>query len=184
LNGHDEQELRGKSAGPETRQMVEISNIARLPAVPAVYALYGGRGAGLYVAYVGLAGNLKLRIVQHLVRRDSSVVVGTAAVVLNPEHVTEARSWVANEFIDRHVLKAAELIAFDILDPALRSRGAVDAQARALYEETSFRERMGRLFIGEPAGRLTLPSLPEVYERLLRMEQRLAALEAKLSRGS
>ena len=69
-----------------------------LPKVPAVYALYGGRGRGSYVAYVGQAVKLRVRIEQHLVRRDSSVVTGVAAVSLNPDHVTEVRWWVHPEF--------------------------------------------------------------------------------------
>ncbi len=36
--------------------------------------MYGGRGRGLYVAYVGVAGRLKARIIQHLVRRDCAVM--------------------------------------------------------------------------------------------------------------
>ena len=39
-----------------------LSAISELPAVPAVYAMYGGRGRGLYVAYVGVAGKLRLRV--------------------------------------------------------------------------------------------------------------------------
>ena len=40
--------------------------VAQLPNAPAVYAMYGGRGRGLYVAYVGIADDLRGRINQHL----------------------------------------------------------------------------------------------------------------------
>jgi hypothetical protein len=42
------------------------SSIPELPNVSAMYALYGGQSKGMYVAYVGLAKQLKTRIIQHL----------------------------------------------------------------------------------------------------------------------
>lgn len=69
--------------------MRKVHSISGLPSVPAVYAMYGGRGASAYVAYVGLADVLKRRVGQHLIRRDSSIVTGVAAVSLNPDLVTE-----------------------------------------------------------------------------------------------
>ena len=50
---------------------VEVERISLLPNAPAVYAMYGGRGQGLYVAYVGVADKLRQRVEQHLERRDS-----------------------------------------------------------------------------------------------------------------
>ena len=44
-------------------------------------------GLKSYVAYVGMGGNLKQRIEQHLIKRDSSVTTGTSAVGLNTDHV-------------------------------------------------------------------------------------------------
>lgn len=116
-----------------------IVSISDLPTVPAVYAMYGGQNPRLYVAYVGVAGRLKSRIIQHLVRRDSSVTTGTSAVVLNPDYVTEVRWWEHPDFAERHVLEAAELVAFDVLDPALRSRGGIPARAKELYAAEAFR---------------------------------------------
>ena len=40
------------------------------------------------MAYVVIAGRLKQRIVQDVIRRDSSVTNGTSAVNLNPDKVT------------------------------------------------------------------------------------------------
>ncbi len=53
-----------------------IKAISDLPSVPAVYAMFGGRGRNLYAAYVGISGNLRARINQHLVLRDSSIATG------------------------------------------------------------------------------------------------------------
>jgi excinuclease UvrABC nuclease subunit len=66
-----------------------ITTTGQLPNRPAVYAMYGGYGSNLHVAYVGIAGHLKRRLEQHLIRRDSSVTTGTSVVSLNPELVTK-----------------------------------------------------------------------------------------------
>jgi hypothetical protein len=110
-----------------------MTSVSELPSVPAVYALYGGAGRGLYVTYVGIADRLKERITQHLVRRDSSIVTGVSTVGINPDLVTEVRWWTHPDFSDRAVLQAGELLAFDALEPALRSRGGITGEAKTLY---------------------------------------------------
>jgi hypothetical protein len=159
----------------------EIQSIAELPAVPAVYALYGGAGQGLYVAYVGIAGALRARIMQHLVNRDSSIATGTSAVGLNPDQVTEVRWWQHPEFVQRTVLEAAELVAFDVLDPALRSRGGIRGEANRLYGSDEFRAGMRSLLVGRPAGRLVLPRLVDALARIAALERRVEQLEAQLT---
>ena len=111
--------------------MREAIAISELPRVPAIYALYGGEGRR-YVAYVGLGGNLRQRIEQHLIRRDSSVVAGIQAVGLRADHVRQVDWWEDAGFSDDVRLQAAELVAFDVLEPALRSRGGIAEAARAL----------------------------------------------------
>jgi hypothetical protein len=104
-----------------------------IPNSPGIYALYSGESRR-YVAYVGIAGNLKNRIGQHLVRRDSSVTTGTGAVRLDPDHVREVAWWSSPFFDDRCRLEAAELLAFEVLNPTLRSRGVPSEQVRELGE--------------------------------------------------
>lgn len=157
--------------------MASISTISDLPNTPSVYALYGGRGRGRYIAYVGVANKLKNRIEQHLVRRDSSVATGTSAVHLNPDHVTEVSWWGHDDFSQRNVLEAAEMIAFDILDPALRSRGRSQHKAVELLNDLHFVAEMESLFNSLPAGSLYLPSLDEALDRIDKLEQRVAHLE-------
>jgi len=107
--------------------MRDFSAISGLPNTPAVYALYsGGRGVGRYGAYVGIAGKLKQRITQHLIRRDSSVTTGTSAASLNPDYLTELALWDHTKFHEKVALKTAEMVAFEILNPALRSRTGAD----------------------------------------------------------
>jgi hypothetical protein len=153
------------------------SSIGQLPNDPAVYAMYGG-GERPYVAYVGLAGNLRGRIEQHLVRRDSSVTTGTAAVGLNPDHIRAVVWWQHHAFSDRVELAAAELVAFDVLEPALRSRGGIPTEALARSGDEAFRAEMTALFSSEPTGRLMLPSFASLAERVEQLERRLDRIES------
>lgn len=161
--------------------MIRLTSIADLPNVPAVYAMYGGQGRSMYAAYVGVAGNLKNRVIRHLVRRDSSVATGTSAAGLNPDFVTEVRYWEHPDFAERHVLEAAELVAFEVLNPALRSRGAVQEQARSLYEDIAFIEHMKPFFQGEPIGCLVIPTLQDALDTITDLERRIAKIEARLA---
>lgn len=157
-----------------------MTSIADLPSRPAVYALYGGRGRGLHVAYVGTARDLRSRITQHLIRRDSSIATGATVVTLNAALVTQVRWWEHPDFADETYLLAAELVAFDALEPVLRSRGQPQEQARQLYADPQFYSQMRAAFADEPTGQLTLPTLQDALERIATLEERLNALEAQL----
>ncbi len=154
-----------------------ISSVRELPSEPAVYAMYGGQGRSAYVAYVGLAGNLRQRLAQHLISRDSSVVTGVSAVSLNPELVTRVEWWTGEGFEERAVLEAAELIAFDVLEPVLRSRGGITERAKQLHADANFNEKMRTMFASPPAGVLTIHSLQHALERIEELERRVKALE-------
>jgi hypothetical protein len=156
-----------------------LTDISKVPSTPAVYAMFGGRGANAFVAYVGIAEKLKQRLLQHLVRRDSSVVTGVTAVGLRPEFVAEVRWWSVPDFADRAVLEAAELVAFEVLDPALRSRGNVGAQAAKLHGDAPFKERMRSILQGSPSGVLKTLSLQDAFERIAELERRISQLEHK-----
>jgi hypothetical protein len=154
-----------------------LSSISDLPDAPAVYAMYAGKGQGLYCAYIGVAGKLKQRVFQHLVRRDSSVTTGTSAVVLKPEYITEIRWWEHQDFSERHILEAGELVAFDVLEPILRSRGGIQEKARQRHFDEVFRANMLALFQGEPSGRISLMTLQDAFERIAELERRVKELE-------
>jgi hypothetical protein len=167
---------------PETKGSAKtFDSISRLPAVPAIYAMYGG-DTSRHVAYVGMGKSLKGRVAQHLVRRDSSVVTGTTAVGLNVNHVREVAWWVDQRFADPVVLEAAELVAFDVLDPVLRSRGRPSQDARKLSADDAFQASMQTLFEGEPDGRLLIPTLPEAVSRIAALEERISAIERQLEK--
>jgi hypothetical protein len=142
--------------------------------------MYGGRSHERYVAYVGVADKLKRRIIQHLVNRDSSIATGTSTVGLNPDYVTEVRWWEHESFSDRNALIAAELIAFQVLDPALRSRGRVPKKANEMYNDEKFRAEMRLLLTNESQGILSVPSLQNAFEEIERLERRLTILEKHL----
>ena len=120
--------------------------------------MFGGDAPRAWVAYVGLVSNRRTRLTQHFVRRDSSVVTGTTAVGLNVDHVRAVFWWQHPLFGDEGARHAAEFVAFDVLDPALRSRGSVTSAALALYEDAKFESAMEVLFRGPPTGRLLLPN--------------------------
>ena len=158
--------------------MIEASFVSELPNVPAVYALRGGTAANRYVAYVGIADALRNRIAQHLVTRDSSVAVRTAATGINPDYVTQVTWWEHPDFSDRRLLRAAEVVAGDVLAPALRSRSRAPKDASALLDGI-FGKEMEALFCGDPTGVLNLPTLQDVVEKLVRLEHRVSDLERR-----
>lgn len=162
--------------------MISVETISDLPNSPAVYAMYGGRGRGLYVAYVGIAGSLRSRINQHLVLRDSSIATGVSAVHLNPDRVTQIDWWEHDDFADVGVREAAEIIAFDIFEPVLRSRGATTVRALELCKDQNFCTNMRQLFAEEPSGRLIIPTLQDALQKIDDLEERIAVLESLFSK--
>lgn len=157
--------------------MRDFSPAYSLPNIPAVYALYSGGRRASYVAYVGIAGHLKQRIIQHLIRRDSSVATGTSAVSLNPDLVAKICWWEDSDFKKADHLKAAEMVAFEVLNPALRSRGAVDNAGMILFENEKFKNKYLQVFEGEPTGTIEFPSLTDAMGKIKTLEAKLLKLE-------
>lgn len=156
-----------------------------VPNRPAIYALHGGTVGKRPVAYVGQAGKLRDRLQQHLVRRDSSVTTGAAIVSLNPDLVRAVEWWEHERFSEPAALGAAELVAFDVLNPILRSQGRPQASARSLYADMQFHEEFQQLFSGPPSGSLTIETLAGLSARVQSLEERLDTVERELkqSRG-
>lgn len=160
--------------------MKQFSSFSELPSKPAVYALYGEREKRLYVAYVGQTSLLKTRILEHLVYRNSSITTGVNVVSLNPDCVTRIAWWEHPKFDKSYKLKAAELVAFDVFEPTLRSRGNIEKQANQLYKDENFNREMKALFESEPAGYLITPVLQNAFKRILELEKSLAVLQNRL----
>jgi hypothetical protein len=157
-----------------------LLGISDLPNRPALYALYGGAGSRAYVAYIGITDSLKRRAAQHLLLRDSSISTGTSAVGINPAYITALKWWEHHRFSKRAALEAAERVAFDVLDPALRSRRGFSKAAQALYGNRPFRKEMETLLKESPSGYLAMPSSEEVSRRLSRLEERIEKMEKRL----
>jgi len=120
---------------------------------------------------------------QHLVNRDSSVTTGTSAAGINPDHVTQVGWWEHPRFDEERFLEAAELVAFEVLDPVLRSRVSGPARAKQTLEnDENFRKIMWSMFEGEPTGVLPIPTLEDALTRLAEVERRLASLERIVAR--
>lgn len=158
---------------------VEVKTFSEIPNVPAIYALCGGATLhrGTYIAYVGHTDDLRTRINDHLIARKTAIQTGLSAVSLNPENVMEAHWWEHPSFSERTVREGAELVAFDVLNPALRSLAPELKRARRAYDDRSFHDEMTSLLSGEETGRFVVPSLRGALERIEELERRLSALE-------
>ena len=71
-------------------------------------------------------------------------------------------------------------MAFDVLDPALRSRGAIQEKAKDLYADETFYENMMALFQGEPSGRLVIQILQDALEKIADLQRRLDEVEKRI----
>ena len=159
-----------------------VSTWPEVPAVPAVYAMYGGERPRTWVAYVGIAGDLQGRLRQHFVRRDSSVVTGSSAVGVNIDLVNHVDWWEHPTLADDDHRHAAEMIAFEVLDPALRSRGSPRRNARDLFDDAGFRAEMVQLFQTSSTGRFTPPRLTDLAAEVRSLRARLSQLEEVVAR--
>ena len=122
--------------------MRDFSDLGQVPQAPGMYCLLGRNGPGTYDAYVGISNKIRSRLDQHLIRKDSSISTGVSAASLQPAHVVGVVWWIGDLFGNRAQREAAELIAFETLQPTLRSRGHVSAAARPFLEEAAFRKQI------------------------------------------
>lgn len=157
--------------------------LSPVPRLPGLYCVYGG-GPREYAAYVGIASDLKSRLIQHLIRQDSSVTTGVSTAALNVTRVTAIAWWTGPVFEEKSSREASEIIAFEILNPILRSRGSISAGAHASLASAGFRER-ATAALNAPAGRIDFPSYDslaaEVRELRAEVEELKRILSAKLS---
>ncbi|HUZ00642.1 MAG TPA: hypothetical protein VMU89_09850 [Thermomicrobiaceae bacterium] len=159
--------------------MPVVSSVADLPDIPAVYGLHDRRTGTLI--YLGETGNLRARIKQHLVSRDSSVVTGAFAASINPDLVGEVRWWEHVELGDRPGREAAELVAVALLNPVLRDRDRPQSASVTRFEDRGFRSRMEGLFQSPATGRMVVPTLQEALARIAAIESELAQIRERLA---
>lgn len=121
---------------------------------------------------------------QHLVLRNSSVTTGTSIVGLRADLVRYVLWWDHDDFGQDQKRLAAELVAFDVLQPTLRSRAGIRAPAHKLSRDDVFRARMTSLFEGAPAGRRQVLSLSDLAGDVTDLRQRVERLEALVRSAS
>lgn len=151
-----------------------LASVWELPDVRAVYALYGASADELRVVFVGFAESLLERVVEQLVAPNMRPRSPSAILFMQPGYVCEIRWWEHPRFGELDALRAAEFVASDLLLPLLSSRRSSSAGARTLSTDEGFREQMSALVLGEPSGRLFLPTLEDILDRLGRIEKRLS----------
>lgn len=142
--------------------------------------MYGGERPRNWVAYVGIAGSLQGRLIQHFVRRDSSVVTRSSAVGVNIDLVSHVDWWEHPQFSDDDHRHAAEMIAFEVLDPALRSRGNPRRAAAELTRDATFRAAITELLNSAPSGRFIPPRIADVAADVRKLAERVSRLESAL----
>ena len=124
-------------------------SLSEIPKQPGLYILRDRNGE---VAYVGISKDVRSRIDQHLNRRDSSISIGVSTTMLNPDFVTKVEWWIRDVFSEKDVREAAELIAFDIFEPSLRSRGRSSLAAQERLGEPGFKDRIKEILESPPDG--------------------------------
>ena len=178
-------------SGAKQKPTQHYDAIADVPDKPAVYALCSGRGEHLSVAYVGETAELKTRLRQHLVTRNSSITSSERAVSVNPDAITFVYWWEDKAFKKDTAREAAELIATEQLHPIMRSNNRVSTAAKDKAElDVAFRQSIeGKFCINAPTGILTLRTLDdisaqadEIMARVAKLEQHIAKLEQHIAK--
>jgi hypothetical protein len=107
-------------------------------------------------------------------------VVAAAAVHLDLDYIRYVEWWEHESFSDDVMRLAAELVAFDMFEPVLRSRGVKTRPALELYNDPDRRAELQRIFASEPTGRFVHARLPDVARQVYVLNARIAALEERL----
>ena len=153
-----------------------------IPNKPGIYAMYYSEKG---VAYVGQGVNLQKRIKQHLIKRESSVVVVSAPTMLNPDKVRHVCYWWNHEsFSDEKKRKAAECIAVCVLKPSLRSRQAVEKSVKKIIKDQRFCDDMDRFFRGDPDGVYRPHTFDNLVDVVCKLRKDVSELQEQLKEMS
>ena len=100
---------------------------------------------------------------------------------LNVDHIAYVVWWLHPSFSDKTHRLAAELVAFRVLDPTLRSRGGIEQSAIDLSEDPRFAGEIEALLMGQPTGKYQPPAISDLADRVADLEARLKKLEDLLT---
>ncbi len=160
--------------------MRDFWSIQFISKAPGIYCLLGFSHRGLWPAYVGIGTNIQTRVSQHLEYRNSSVSTGASAVSLDPSLIGGCRWWTDPSFQDPVRLLAAELIAFEHLQPALRSRGGINRAALDLQRDPAFCAWVSDL-LTQQTSMVEFPGISHLGKQVRALEKKIEILEAKLA---
>jgi len=104
---------------------------------------------------------------------DSSVTTGVSAAGLNTESVRRAKWWLDPRLEQQVWREAAELVAFDLFQPTLRSLGGISEAAKNLYGRPGFAESVREMLTKHPAGEFYPLNLRNLLARVEELETRL-----------
>lgn len=150
------------------KTMIDFS-LSSIPKTAGIYAMYYRSGG---VAYVGLSKSLRDRIRDHMTYHNR-----VSATVLNPDNVCCICWWFNPKFSERAYLEAAEVVAFEVLNPSLRSRGKITDRAKAILADQKFHDEMTCLFDGTPSGVFHPKTLDNLVDLVLELRDRVSELE-------
>ena len=123
-----------------------------IPKEPGVLAYYG---AGQRPVYLTSTNRLLGCVEFNLLRRGGVFSSrSSSAVTINPDKITRVTWWVHDEFLDRSKLRAATVLASEILKPKLSIGLASRAndEIEAFQDCEDFNESMKALFHSSPSG--------------------------------
>ena len=97
--------------------------------------------------------------------------------MLNPDKVSCIRWWLHPKFSNKAHREAAEVVAFEVLNPSLRSRGKVTKRAKDVLKDQTFRDEIACLFRGKPSGVFYPKTLDNLADLVLELHNRVSELE-------
>jgi len=100
------------------------------------------------------------------------------------EDVTEICWWEHAAFSDPARREAAWELAIQALAPAHRPRFSLSRDGEKALEDHAFAKEMGRLFAGTPSGVFIPQTLDALARTILKLEEKVEALEKQLVAGS
>jgi hypothetical protein len=149
-----------------------VAAIAELPSVPAIYPMYGGEDRR-----VGIGDDLRRRITQHLVNRNSSATTDTGAVRLHPDHISSVSWWEHPNSRTGLNLRRPNSSPSTCSNRRCGVAVGITAAAKQRAADYPFRDEMTAMFADAPTGRLELLTLAGLVKRLAALERCIKQLE-------
>jgi hypothetical protein len=107
-------------------------------------------------------------------------MTGASAVCLQPAMIGGVWWWTDPALADVTRRRAAELVAFDVVEPNITSRAGISPAAQTLSREPDFRAWCEDLFRRQ-RHELTFMGVGDLARELRALQARIASLEAELA---